>query len=60
MLPMGFVGPNLISTYKFKQQISILIGSRRFTVRTNNVTVSGTSLGHGAITNGSDIQKSRP
>jgi hypothetical protein len=50
------------ATYKFKQPISILIGTRRFNVRTNNVTVTGTSLGHGSITNGTgnDIQKNRP
>lgn len=56
----GFCWPSTFSTYKFKQQISILIGSRRFNVRTNNVTVTGTTLGHGTITNGSDIQKNRP
>jgi hypothetical protein len=58
--PYGFCGPSTFSSYTFKQQISILIGTRRFNVRTNNVTVTGTSLGHGTMTNGSDIQKNRP
>jgi hypothetical protein len=56
----GFCWHSPFDTYKFKQQISILIGSRRFNVRTNNVTVTGTSVGHGTISNGSDIQKNRP
>ncbi|MDQ5845792.1 MAG: hypothetical protein M3539_10920, partial [Acidobacteriota bacterium] len=56
----GFCWFEPFSTYKFKQQISILIGSRRFNVRTNNVTITGPASGQGTIANGSDIEKSRP
>jgi hypothetical protein len=58
--PWGFCWDVPFDTYKFKQQISVLIGTRRFNVRTNNVTVTGTSLGHGTLTNALDIQKDRP
>ena len=46
-------------TYTFKQQISILLKGKRYTVRTHNLTVSSSSQGHGTITNGSDVQKTR-
>jgi hypothetical protein len=41
------------------QTISILVGGQRYYVRTNVVTMSGYTQGHGSITNGSDIIKSR-
>lgn len=46
-------------TYSFDQQISILIGSRRYNVRSHHVTASSSAYGGGTISNGSDIQKSR-
>jgi hypothetical protein len=46
-------------TYTFNQSISILVGSKRFTVRANSVTVSSSAEGAGTISNGSDIQTSR-
>jgi hypothetical protein len=48
------------STYTFNQSISILVGSKRYTVRANSVTVTSSASGAGSISNGSDIQKSRP
>lgn len=49
-------------TYTFTQVLRILIDGTQSTynVRTNNVAVTGTVVGAGSITNGSDIQKSRP
>ncbi len=43
----------------FTQPISILLGSTRYQVRNNDITVSSTSTGHGSISNGSDIAKTR-
>jgi hypothetical protein len=47
-------------THTFKQSITILIGSNRYSVRTNNVTLSSSANGAGSLDNGSDIQASRP
>jgi hypothetical protein len=60
--PYGLCWPSNFTAYTFTQPISILLHNTRYPVRTNNVTVSGTSQGHGSITNGTggDIQKSRP
>ena len=42
------------------QVISMKVGTTgKYTVRTNNFTKSGTSSGHGSITNGADINSSR-
>jgi hypothetical protein len=46
-----------VNTYT--QPISIVFGTFRFPVRTNNINVSSSSAGHGTISNGSDIQKTR-
>ncbi|MGD0922078.1 MAG: hypothetical protein ABSA70_09975 [Terriglobia bacterium] len=46
-------------TNSFTQPISILAGTARYSVRTNNVAITSSSQGHGSVTNGSDIQKSR-
>ena len=56
--PFGGCGP-VIHTYTFMQQISMLVDTRRYAVRTNNVTVQSGSAAHGNITNGSDINASR-
>jgi hypothetical protein len=46
-------------TLSIRQQIFILVNSRRYIVRVNNIESSSSSPGHGSITNGADIQKSR-
>jgi hypothetical protein len=51
-----FDGPVVIS---FDQPMSILYGNQRYSLRTNSITVSSSSQGHGSITNGSDISASR-
>lgn len=57
--PYGICGPRPFTSYKFKQEIGIVIGNRRYLVRTNNVEASSATYGGGTISNGSDIQKSR-
>jgi len=48
-------------TYSFTQQISILMpNNTRRTVKTHNLSASSSSSGQGTISNGSDVQKSRP
>lgn len=49
-------------TYLFTQNIRILIAGTQTTydVRANYITVTSTASGQGSITNGVDIQKSRP
>lgn len=51
---------NATFTHTFQQDISILVGGKRYTVRTNNVSVSTSTSGQGSISNGSDVQKNRP
>jgi hypothetical protein len=47
-------------TVTFTQPISVLVGSQaRYTLRTNNTSITSASQGHGSISNGSDIQMSR-
>jgi hypothetical protein len=57
--PFGICGPGSF-TYSFKQQISILMNNRRYTVKTHNLSASSSTSGQGTISNGSDVQKSRP
>jgi hypothetical protein len=47
-------------THTFQQDISILVGGKRYTVKTNSVSLSTSTSGQGSISNGTDIQKSRP
>lgn len=49
-------------TYTFTQDIRILIDGTEtaYNVRSHNLTVMGSTVGAGSITNGSDIAKSRP
>src|SRR5215207_6471884 len=41
------------------QQISILVGTKRYPVRSHRLTFSSSTYGGGTISNGSDIQQSR-
>ncbi len=43
----------------FSQTISMIVGTVRYTVRTNDITISSTGSGHGSISNGSDISRTR-
>jgi hypothetical protein len=45
--------------YSEIQAISMIVGSTNYAVRTNNLTVTSSSSGHGSLTNGSDINVSR-
>jgi hypothetical protein len=56
--PFAFCS-NVAFTASDTQPISILAGGHRYTVRTNSWSYSGSSPGHGTITNGVDISKSR-
>ena len=47
-------------THTEKQEIAIVVGNKRYPVRTNNITESSSASGAGSTSNGSDIQKSRP
>lgn len=57
--PYGFCWPESF-THTEKQEISIVVGNKRYAVRTNNITESSSAEGAGSTSNGSDIQKSRP
>jgi hypothetical protein len=57
----GFCWPSAFSSYTFTQVIRIVpLNQNTYEIRTNNVTVTGTTAGHGTISNGGDIQSSRP
>lgn len=47
-------------TATYTQPISVLIGSNRYTVRTNNWTQTGSGPALGKTTNGSDVTVSKP
>ncbi len=55
------VGTCSISSFSqpFTQVVRIGTNGTNYSVRTNSFTVSGSTAGHGSITNGSDIVKSR-
>ncbi len=57
--PYGLCGPGSF-THTEKQEISIVVGNKRYSVRTNNITESSSASGAGSTSNGSDIQQSRP
>jgi hypothetical protein len=46
-------------TLSIRQQIFILVNGHRYIVRINDIDSSSSSVGHGTISNGSDIQKTR-
>ena len=56
--PYGFCYPT-VSFTSWTQAISTLVKGQRYTVRTNSISESSSSQGHGSITNNSDISKSR-
>jgi hypothetical protein len=45
--------------HSWKQDITMILNGTSYAVRTNNVGISSSSSGHGSISNGGDIQKSR-
>jgi hypothetical protein len=47
-------------TASLQQDLSIVVGSKRYTVRRNNIIFNGTTSGQGSISNDTDLQKSRP
>jgi hypothetical protein len=57
--PWGFCYPQPF-THSEIQEISIVMGNKRYPVRTNNISESSSASGAGSTSNGSDIQKSRP
>lgn len=56
--PFGACG-NTTFFITFTQDITINLGGASYPVRTNHFTTNSSSSGHGAITNGSDIAKTR-
>jgi IPT/TIG domain-containing protein len=59
--PFGICEPFAISSYTFTQTIRVLASNQNpYVVKTHNLTATGTTAGHGTITNGSDVQSSRP
>lgn len=57
--PLGICSNQPNHTFTFTQRIAILLDNRLYTVKTNALTITSTSSGHGTITNNSDITKSR-
>jgi len=47
-------------TASFRQTIRILANQNAYSVRTNNISISSSSDGSGTISNGADIDRSRP
>lgn len=59
--PYGICEPFSISSYTFTQLIRVLASNQNpYVLRTNNITVTGATAGHGTISNGGDISSSRP
>jgi hypothetical protein len=56
--PVGTCG-NFTFSGTITQNIQILIGSASYSVRSQSYTVSSSGVGHGKITNGSDVSASR-
>lgn len=57
--PVGGCDSGLF-TGSLQQDLSIVVGSKRYIVRRNDISFNGTSSGHGSISNAADLQKSRP
>lgn len=59
--PFGNCQPFVISSYSFTQNIRVLASNQNpYNLRTHTVNLTGTTAGHGTLTNGSDVQSSRP
>jgi len=59
--PYGNCQPFAISSYTFTQVIRVLASNQNpYVLKTNNVTLTGTTGGTGTISNGGDVQSSRP
>ena len=56
--PFGGCAAAAFST-SYTQNVTMIVGAKSYAVRTNNMSLSSSSAGHGSITNGSDINKSR-
>jgi hypothetical protein len=56
--PVGACVSQVFSTSE-TQAISMIVGSAKYAVRTNNITINSSSSGHGTVTNGSDINVTR-
>lgn len=61
-VPLGFCAPQAYNSASYVQNIRLLIQGTQTTyhIRTNNFVFTLPASGQGSITNGSDIQKSRP
>ena len=61
-VPLGFCANQPFASATFVQNIRLLIENTQtsYQVRTNNFVFTSTASGQGSITNGSDIQASRP
>lgn len=57
--PVGLCLISPQSNIDVKQVISMVVGSTKYPVRTNNYVEAGTSNGHGSVTNNADINISR-
>ena len=57
--PVGACSSQAVTNYTETQAISMLVGSAKYAVRTNNFTINSSSSGHGTISNGGDIQVTR-
>jgi hypothetical protein len=56
--PVGACASQTLN-YPETQAISMIVGSTKYAVRTNNFTITSSSSGHGTITNGVDINVTR-
>ena len=56
--PLGICASSTFST-NVTQAVQISVSNTGYSVRTNNLTITGSSAGHGSITNGSDISQTR-
>ena len=56
--PVGVCGTDTFSV-SISQDISLIVGNASFTIRHNPFSISSTGLGHGSITNGSDVSAMR-
>lgn len=56
--PLGICGDTTFMG-SFRQRISVLVGGSRFALRDHTITVESMAEGHGEISNGSDLQRSR-
>jgi hypothetical protein len=57
--PIGVCSASSFSSVSVTQAVRMDVNGGFYNVRTNSFTVSGSSSGHGSISNGSDINKTR-